>query len=585
MTGQNVIKTFMATLDSTTLKGTAALNAAIKSCSDFKTIKAAINKMISDRNNSASGNEFLQYYCGINLYNDDTGAITGLDAGGSTSKNAEDIVPESGSLNTKFTDNSFTVNNLTFTLADKFSNLTTSQKYIWQALYTWWAKNSLDLVVESYGDNYSFDNATCNEVTVDFVDDEDEGLAWITPTTDSKGITTDLELSINMHYYNDFETTDVNGTASATGAVYLDRTLAHEFTHAAMMANVNYFTQLPLFIKEGIAELTHGIDDMRRARIRALASTPESLQSSLSLSVLNSSSANYYAAGYIFMRYLAKQLGDDYNIFTKKADNFTNYVNNTVLSALAGNDTVINCAENVTVYGGSGNDYLVSQITSIAPTISGGAGNDTVMSFVEKSSLSGGSGNDYIYSGYGYINGTVASGSSGDLNTITAGSGNDTIYLASGSTNNLIQYSSGNDIIYGFNSDDTLSISKSYSTVQSDSNLLVAVGDDTITLANTSSANITRKLSNRTSNIIISTCGNDSVKNYADNVTINTGMGNDTIRLYSENTLINYTGGDDVIFGFNSDDTIMIPPGTSTMTSSGSNIIMQFDSGSITFSY
>ena len=117
-TAQDVIKKFMASLDKTTKSGTAALDEAIKACSNskFTTIQSVIDKMVSDCKTTNNATNFLKNYCGIDLTNADTGAITGLDAGGSTAKTAESIVPESGNL-INFTGNSFTTNGITFKLA------------------------------------------------------------------------------------------------------------------------------------------------------------------------------------------------------------------------------------------------------------------------------------------------------------------------------------------------------------------------------------------------------------------------------------------------------------------------------------
>lgn len=116
---------------------------------------------------------------------------------------------------------------------------------------------------------------------------------------------------------------------------------------------------------------------------------------------------------------------------------------------------------------------------------------DTMAAFGLYISVSGGSGDDSIYSGYGYSNGESLSNTGGHYSTINAGKGNDIIYL-NGANNNIIQYnlSDGNDTIYGFNSDDTLQIAGSYTTAKSDSDLMVYVGNGSIKLKNTSSANI-----------------------------------------------------------------------------------------------
>ncbi|MBQ9480088.1 MAG: hypothetical protein IJU71_11120, partial [Selenomonadaceae bacterium] len=114
-TGKEVIQAFMRSLDNTTLKGQAALNEAVRACSNFNGIDDLINQFVADCRSAASGDAFLRDYCGIDLSNNDTGAISGYDAGGSTVKTAESIVPESGSMQT-FTGTSFTVKGLTVTV-------------------------------------------------------------------------------------------------------------------------------------------------------------------------------------------------------------------------------------------------------------------------------------------------------------------------------------------------------------------------------------------------------------------------------------------------------------------------------------
>ena len=122
-TQQDVIKKFMAALDITTLSGTAAVDEAIRACSDFNSLQEVTSKMVSDCRAVNNASNFLLNYCGINLNNDDTGAISGWDAGGSVVKNKEDIIPETGEL-INFTGDSFTVKGLTLKLDDnkKFSD-------------------------------------------------------------------------------------------------------------------------------------------------------------------------------------------------------------------------------------------------------------------------------------------------------------------------------------------------------------------------------------------------------------------------------------------------------------------------------
>ena len=86
----------------------------------------------------------------------------------------------------------------------------------------------------------------------------------------------------------------------------------------------------------------------------------------------------------------------------------------------------------------------------------------------------GGAGNDTIYN-------------RGSNVTIEAGIGNDLIQLMSSAENNLIQYKSsdGDDTVKGFSSTSTLSITgDSYSSLASDDDLILTVGEGKITLLN-----------------------------------------------------------------------------------------------------
>ena len=107
------MKAFMKSLDETELSGRAALDEAVKASSNFSSYQEVINKFAKDREAAGDNwNRFLVEKCGIILDNKDTGAITGSDAGGATSKGTEDIIPAKG--NAKYPKGtSFTVDGLT----------------------------------------------------------------------------------------------------------------------------------------------------------------------------------------------------------------------------------------------------------------------------------------------------------------------------------------------------------------------------------------------------------------------------------------------------------------------------------------
>lgn len=293
----NVIKNFMSSLNNTKYSGTGALSEAVAAVSNFRNWSELIETMISDCK-KYGGNSFLQRMCGINLSNKDTGAITGSDAGGGSTKTAESIVPESGSWKYP-SKTTFKVQGLTVTVPKK-STLNSKQQYIVGGLYTWWIKNSLTLIQNSFGLSFTDSGASVKKIDVSFYDKSDGKVAYV--TYDSLKKTQTLHMRINMHFFNNIDQTNPNGVGSSETLTYLDRTIAHEMVHAVMAANVDYFSKLPVNFKEGAAELVHGIDDKRTDLIKSLANDPTRLKSAL-----NSSGTAAYAAGYILLRYLAKQ--------------------------------------------------------------------------------------------------------------------------------------------------------------------------------------------------------------------------------------------------------------------------------------
>ena len=310
---QDVIKHFMGALDKTPLSGTAAVDSAVRACSDFGSLDELIDQFIADCENAESGDVFLKNYCGIDLDNDDTGAITGWDAGGSTVKTKKTIVNETSELE-NFVGTGFVVDGLTVKLNDDFRALTPTQRQIVQGLKTWWTSEPLRLIAESYGENFSFgaqSSATVKELDVEFLSRPNNSNLALIKSSSINGRTTKLTLQINMAYYD--EISDADGRSARKGTSYLDRVLAHEFTHAVMAANIDNFADLPAYVKEGTAELTHGIDDERQLDLVKMVENPETLRQALSAATsteevsFSGLNAPSYAAGYIFFRYLAKQ--------------------------------------------------------------------------------------------------------------------------------------------------------------------------------------------------------------------------------------------------------------------------------------
>ena len=299
-----VVVDFMSYLDNANLSAQEALDGAINYASGglFSGESDLISSFLADM---ASGD--LLDITGINLSNADTGAITGLDAGGEKEKNAVSVVPEDGSPYTGGVPSGTTViNGLSVVWPDTGSD--SAKQAIAKALNNQWLSLCTDLIQESYELNFTDPGTTVRSMTVNLDANVPSGtLARVLSTYDSTGKTIGLELQVNMDYYGNLDLSDENGAvAGDPNQLYLDRCIAHEMVHALMAANITHFADLPKYIKEGAAELVHGIDDYRKVTIEAMVADQARLKNALENSG-SVSGDDAYAAGYMILRYMAHQ--------------------------------------------------------------------------------------------------------------------------------------------------------------------------------------------------------------------------------------------------------------------------------------
>lgn len=613
----DAIQKFVSSLDTTTLSGVKAVDSAIKTVTNsrFATYAALVNQMVSDlkfcidTNTDGDAPEFfLKNYCGIDLDNSDTGAITGSDAGGYNSKTAKTVISEFGALDTNFTSNTFTTNGVTFQVGTftgkhftplNFSSLTNIQKSVWQSLKTWWAGNSLDLITQSY--NLNFDNATCNTVHVGFISTANNSLATAT-NLKSGAIATDLDLKINLKYYNANLGIDMDGTATAGSVDLLDSTIARELTRSTLAANINYFNNLPTIISGGLANLTIGIDNNLSTNILNLVKKDATLKTALN-------GKTNQIAGYIFLRYLAHQFSgiqsfstaaDHYVNFTTESnilagrgdDTITNRATNTTVSTDAGNDYIRNLAANVSLNAGAGDDFISNNSTNV--TILGGNGDDTVNNSAQFVMIDGGNSYDSIrntannvsvYGGEGKdtINnsGTNVSLFGGDdsdrittqtKSTVIAGEGDDTLTSTKG--NNVFVFDNlkgDNYITKLFNTDiiylpDVIGGTAALDTLRSDDgkNGIIRFGNTSIQIAGSGNSSVKVKFAdntlawvkfpnfserndifsnNRANTVLSALAGDDTVYNYASRVKISGVAGDDFLASY-DTSAVTLLGGD-----------------------------------------
>ncbi len=300
----DAMASFMSYLDDAdTATAQEALDGAIAYVSGgkFADETALINSFIYDITNKGLD------ACGIDLNNDDTGAITGKDARNEVVKTAESIVPEKDyPYGGNPTGGTSRIRGLTVNWPASVNS--DVERAILGALDNPWLQNCMDLIDESYALNFWEKGNTVRTMDVILANNGQNGTLAFVRSQISGGVTTGLSMTINMDYYSSLDLNDWNGDASG-GAGYLDRTIAHEMVHALMSANIKNFATLPDYITEGAAELVHGIDDFRRSTIASLAGNVSNLRNALE----NPSSppgSETYAAGYMILRYLAKQSAD-----------------------------------------------------------------------------------------------------------------------------------------------------------------------------------------------------------------------------------------------------------------------------------
>ncbi len=598
-----IIKRFMKSLDATNASGVKALDAAVNYATNgyFANISAAINQMVDDCK-TLGADKFLLQKCGINLNNTDVGAITGADAGGSTVKTKASIVPESGKLDTTFTATSFEANGLTFKLTK--SSLTTNEAYMWRAMKTWWAAEGLNLIEKSFGYSFNDTDAVTKEIDVVFKNETSKSYLAYMNLTKSNG-KYKLTLNINDNSFKSFSSSDVNGVSTGNSAFYLDRTLAHELTHAVMMAKVNNYDDLPPFITEGLAELTRGIDDLRTSNIKNLAANSAKLKSYLSLKNFGTGS-NAYAAGYIFLRYLAKQGSENYS--TADVSNFVTAKSTALTLSENFSEKVLDLddysSKIKTVKAGALTSGIMIYGNDNANSILSGAGNDTLLGGKGNDTLAGGKGADiFIYT-------------EGD-DVITDWAADDKISLTADLSKTTLN---GSDVIFKI-FDGSLTVKnakgKTINVVTSEGKQYSTVlGGDALTLTNAATSPVTldaaiktvdastrSKATNITANKISNSisggskadtiyggkgndslfgnAGNDLLYGDAGNDKLYGGKGNDTFTGGAGSDAFIYTAGNDIITDYTADDKISLAAAISNTTLNGSDVVFTTAKGSL----
>ena len=168
---------------------------------------------------------------------------------------------------------------------------------------------------------------------------------------------------------------------------------------------------------------------------------------------------------------------------TALADNISNSGDNVTIDAGDGDNIITNSGSNVTINTGAGDDSVRNTSSASNVTIYTGAGNDIITNNGENVVIETGADDDVI------------NNSATNNVTINGGTGDDTIENIGSNVFYRYTKGDGNDVINGFTENDTLYIeSAKHTQTVSGSDLIVNVGDNTITLtdaANLDNANIT----------------------------------------------------------------------------------------------
>ncbi|MBQ6975086.1 MAG: hypothetical protein IJQ16_00850, partial [Selenomonadaceae bacterium] len=334
-TAVETIKTFMGVLKNYSSSdesiGMAALDNAIRTSTIFSNTEEAVDKLKAAlKDTTKDSNTRLVEATGMVIgdvgnYSVDTGAITGSNAGGSTVKNAQDIVPETGDLSTATLPTPGSTSQISYTGADgktftfnvkwpdsfttviqgfdgtdnEMESRLTDKRYHVDlntldpnACYTRTVtnddgstktensptygqmKSSIETMLKAMNTYWLRESAKLNydslglaldgqTIEIGFVagDIYDNASAITFSHRNDFQPSNHIILTIDLFVNGNLDSTDANGKSAAEDNIYVDRVVAHEMVHAVMQATGTLKNGMPQFFTEGIADLVQGDDD------------------------------------------------------------------------------------------------------------------------------------------------------------------------------------------------------------------------------------------------------------------------------------------------------------------------------------
>ncbi|MBR1805190.1 MAG: hypothetical protein IJ774_02260 [Selenomonadaceae bacterium] len=416
----NVLKLYAYDADA---DGVAVLDHAIRTTTHFAGLQDAVNHFVYDIANvtaTAGATQSLLQNCGIVIGGDydfsvDTGAVSGYNAGMGTVKDAQSIVPESGTLDNVPLPavNDSTVHSYTGADGNTFSytvtypndylevfDFSTSQPTYLQAgqtystverisgktltytgeehassvltmlkgLENYWLDAAAKLAYDSFGVDLDGKN-----IIVRFCVNSPQNFSAATgplPLTENadavEPVPADyISVMINATMFTNLDASDPNGNtynANSGGCRYLDRVIAHEMVHAVMIGAGTMKENMPQFFTEGVAELVQGLDDYdgkNRQYLVGFAEDPSRLAAALEFRE-GTGTNEAYPAGEMFLRYLCQQsLPTNVAIGTGTPELFGFTAGEEILSGVS-TGSQINFASDITSSSVAGDDMFIS---------------------------------------------------------------------------------------------------------------------------------------------------------------------------------------------------------------------------------
>lgn len=320
---------------------------------------------------------------------------------------------------------------------------------------------------------------------------------------------------------------------------------------------------------------------------------------------------------------------------TNKGDEIESSKNGELIYGGYGDDFIINNHSNVSIYGGADDDNVLNANGTHNNLVNLGLGNDYTSMYDDDSTLYGGVGKDtvmvmginseknskgnHVFGDGGndniqmvYTTGNTVDGGMGDDyilvntandNTILGGYGDDCIELQY-SKNNVIVFGEGqgNDVVIGYDSNDTIEVSKGeYSTTKRGKDVVIKFSKGSVVLsgASTKKINIHERFDQNTSDVILSNIDKSPFRAGDKVVTINASKRSEPIHIIgnAQNNTINgcmvsdtiYGGagadsiqgdsGDDKLYGDGDNDTLFGGTGNDTLTGGSGDDVFVYARG------